>query len=191
VKHQGVLPSAAVYTSFSGVEADFSYEFTATLSFSIGPESLISIIGEQNIIGQEELNGYTDSLAAEIEGFALSRIRDTAGNEEELREILETGSSPRLEGEIRRAFPRAANLSCRVEAIRFPDFSLYTRLRDLHADYISSQRDYIARARDESSARHIDSQFRLDELGRYGDLLTRYPILLEYLKLENPGRPGP
>jgi hypothetical protein len=186
INHRGILPSAAVYTSFSGIDADFSYEFTAILSFSIGPESLIPLIEERNIMGQEELKVYTDSLAGEIEGFVLGRMRNIGEDEEELRLILETGSSPRLEGEIRGAFPLAAEISCRVEALRFPDFSLYSRLRDLCTDYISSQREYITKVRDESSARHVDFQFRMDELTRYGDLLTRYPVLLEYLKLESP-----
>jgi hypothetical protein len=191
VDHQGILPSAAVYAAFSGVDADFSYEFTAVLSFSIGPESLIPLIGERNIRGQEELVSYTGSLALEIESFVLGHIQDIAGDEKELRAILETGSSPRLEEEIRRAFPWAAGFSCRLEALRFPDFSLYSRLRDLYTDYVSSQQEYIARARDESAARHVDSQFRLDELARYGDLLTRYPVLMEYLKLEHSWGPGP
>jgi hypothetical protein len=185
LNHRGILPSAAVYTSFAGIDADFSYEFTAILSFNIGPESLIPLIGERNIMGQEELKIYTDSLAGEIESFVLGRIRNIAEDEEEFALILETGSSPRLEEEIRGAFPQTADLSCRVEAVHFPDFSLYSRLRDLYTDYISNQREYIVRARDESSARHVDFQFRIDELTRYGDLLTRYPILLEYLKLEN------
>jgi hypothetical protein len=42
----------------------------------------------------------------------------------------------------------------------------------------------VSRALDDSAEKHIDSQFRLDELARYGDLLTRYPVLLEYLKME-------
>jgi hypothetical protein len=190
VNHRGVLPSANVYASFSGIDADFSYEFAATLSFNIGPESLIPLIEERNIRGQKELDAYADSLAGEIGDFVLGRMRNIGEDEEELALILETGSSPRLEGEIRGAFPQTADVSCRVEALHFPDFSLYSRLRDLYTDYISSQREYLARARNESSARHVDFQFRVDELTRYGDLLTRYPVLLEYLKLEAPRRPG-
>jgi hypothetical protein len=191
INHRGTLPSADVYASFAGIDVDFSYEFTAILSFNIGPESLIPIIEERNIMGQDELDAYMDSLAGEIEGFVLGRMRHIGEDGEELRLILETGSSPELEAEIRQAFPRTAELSCRAEAVRFPDFSLYSRLRDLYAGYIDSQREYMARARNESSTRHVDFQFRMDELTRYGDLLSRYPVLLEYLKLESAGGSGP
>jgi hypothetical protein len=191
MNHRGTLPSAGVYTSFSGIDVDFSYEFTAILTFSIGPESLIPLIAERNIMDQAELDAYTDSLAGDIEGFVLAWIRRIGEDEKELRLILETASSPRLEEEIRQAFPLTTELSCRIETVRFPDFSLYTQLRDLYSDYVAGQREYIIRARNESSARHIDFQFRMDELAHYGDLLTRYPVLLEYLKLENSaGRAG-
>jgi hypothetical protein len=190
ISHRGTLPSAGVYASFAGIDVDFSYEFAAILSFNIGPESLIPLIEERNIIGQDEFNACADSLAEEIEGFILGRMRHIGEDGEELRLILETGASPKLEEEIRQAFPRAAGLSCRIEAVRFPDFALYSRLRDLYTDYVDSQRDYIARARSGNSARHVDVQFRIDELARYGDLLTRYPVLLEYLKLEGSTGPG-
>ncbi|MDR0401097.1 MAG: hypothetical protein LBH51_09165 [Treponema sp.] len=186
VNHRGTLPSADVYTSFSRITADFSYEFTGALSFSIDPESLIPLIREQNIAGQAELEDYGNSLAGEIGNFIIGQMRSIGEDEEELRGILETGASAKLEGEIRRAFPHITDLSYRAAAVRFPDFSLYARLRDLYNDYMDSQREYIARTQDEDSARQVDSQFRLDELARYGDLLTRYPMLLDYLKIEAP-----
>ncbi|MDR0641146.1 MAG: hypothetical protein LBG07_01660 [Treponema sp.] len=184
INHRGTLPSSAVYASFSGIEADFSYEITATLSFSIGPESLIPLIEERNITGQDELNAYTNSLAEEIGGFVLGQLQQGGGGEEELERILKTGSSPKLEEEIRRSFPQTTELSCRIQAIRFPDLALYYQLRNLYTDYITGQQEHIAKARNENSARHVDFQFRVDELSHYGDLLTKYPILLEYLKLE-------
>jgi hypothetical protein len=190
MNYRGTLPSAGVYAAFSGIDVDFSYEFAAILSFSIGPESLVPLIEKRNITGQDELNAYANSLAGEIESFVQGRIRHIGEDSGELALILETGSSPKLEEEIRQAFPQTAELSCRVEALRFPDFGLYSRLRSLYTDYIDSQREYIARIRTESSARHMGFQFRIDELSRYGDLLTRYPMLLEYLKLESSGGSG-
>jgi hypothetical protein len=190
LNHQGTLPSADVYASFSGLNVDFSYEFSGILSFNIGPESLISLIRNENIADQDGLEAYSRSLEAEIETFILGRLQRTGEDAEELRLILETGFSPRLEEELRESFPLAEDPSCRITTIRFPDFNLYSQLRGLYTDYVTSQREYITRALSENSARHVDSQFRLDELGRYGDLLTRYPILLEYLKLGGSGESG-
>ncbi|MDR3247220.1 MAG: hypothetical protein LBT39_00410 [Treponema sp.] len=184
LNHRGTLPSADVYAAFAGVKADFSYELNATLSFSIGQDALVPLIREQNILGQEELDAYAQALAREIEGFVRRRVEILGEDGETLRGILETGTSAKLEEEIRQAFPAAAGVSCHFSAIRFPDHRLYVQIRDLYTDYLTKQREYVEEALDDNAGRHIDSRFRLDELARYGELLTRYPVLLDYLKLE-------
>jgi hypothetical protein len=184
INHRGVLPSVDVYTSFAVVDADFSYEFNAVLSFALDPDSLVSLIRERDIRGQDELDAYTASLGEDIESFILRRMEYLGEDEDELRRIMETGASAALEREARTNFPSIRDFSCRISQIRFPDFRLYSRLRDLYADYLDRQRDYMTAAAYGNAERHIDSRFRLDELAAYGDLLTRYPVLLEYLKLE-------
>jgi hypothetical protein len=47
------------------------------------------------------------------------------------------------------------------------------------------QKAYATRDIQERAKNRIDSMFRFDELEQYGSLLTKYPILLEYLALEN------
>jgi hypothetical protein len=185
VNHRGTLPSADVYSSFAGISADFSYEFDAIFSFNIGPDSLIPLIRERNIQGQEELDAYTGALAGDIEQFILQQMESLGKDEEELRRILETGTSAALEGEIRSNFPYIEGISCRFPAIRFPDFLLYAHIRDLYHEYLDKQRDYMGALINDNAERHIDSRFRLDELASYGELLTRYPVLLDYLKLQS------
>jgi hypothetical protein len=183
LNRRGVLPSADIYGSFAEIKADFSYEFNAAFSFHIGGDSLIPLIREQNLLTQEDLDAYTGTLAQNIEGFIARRLESLAEDGEALRRILETGTSTTLDAEILRAFPMAEGFSCHFEALRFPDYRLYTQVRELYADYLAKQRDYLDRALDDQAAEHINSKFRLDELAQYGDLLTRFPVLLEYLKL--------
>jgi hypothetical protein len=184
ISRRGLLPSAEVYTTFAAVNADFSYEFDALLSFRIDPDSLITLVREQDIQGQEELEAYAASLAGDIESFVLARLESLGEDEEELRRLMETGTSAALEGEVLSNFPTIRDFSCRVPSIRFPDFRLYSQLRRLYTDYLDQQSEYIRAAADGGAERRIDSRFRLDELTAYGELLTRYPVLLEYLSLE-------
>ncbi|MDR2375327.1 MAG: hypothetical protein LBD96_02695 [Treponema sp.] len=183
ISHRGVLPSADVYAAFASVDVDFSYELEAVVSFSLDAGSLIPLIGEWDIQNQEELEARVVSLGEDIEGFILRRLESLEGDEGELRGILETGSAVKLEGEVLSNFPVIRDFSCRIPVIRFPDFRLYSQLRQLYTDYLDKQREYILAATDGRAERQIDSRFRLDELAAYGDLLTRYPVLLEYLKL--------
>jgi len=132
-------------------------------------------------MGQEDLDAYAGALARDIEGMVIRRMENLG--EEELRAILELGTSAALDEAIRRAFPRAEGLSFRFETVRFPDYRLYAEVRELYTGYLAKQRAYMDSALDDRAAEHINSRFRLDELAGYGDLLTRFPVLLEYLKL--------
>jgi hypothetical protein len=184
INRRGTLPSAELYTGFAAVDADFSYEFDAELSFLIDADSLIPLVRERDIRNQEELEAYAASLARDIEAFVLRRMEGLGEDGEELRRLMETGSGAGLEGEVLSNFPAIRDFSCRISEIRYPDFRLYEQLRQLYADYLGKQREYILSATDGRAERQIDSRFRLDELASYGELLTRYPALLEYLKLE-------
>jgi hypothetical protein len=184
VSQRGVLPSADVYTGFAALNVDFSYEFAATLSFHLAEDSLIPLIRDWELHDQGELEERVAALGQDLEVFVLRRLENLVNDEDELRRVMETGSSARLEADVLSNFPQIQGFSCRIRSIRFPDFRLYEQLRQLYADYLAKQREYILAAADGRAERHIDSRFRLDELSAYGELLTRYPVLLEYLKLE-------
>jgi hypothetical protein len=179
ISRRGALPSADIYGAFADVKADFSYEFNASLSFHIGGDALIPLVREQNLQGQDDLDAYAEALGRDIEALVIRRMENLG--EAELRTILETGTSAAMEEAIRRDFPMVEGLSCGFQTIRFPDYRLYDQVRELYAAYLAKQRDYVDL--DARAAERINSRFRLDELAGYGDLLTRFPVLLEYLKL--------
>jgi hypothetical protein len=180
ISRRGALPSSDIYGAFADIKADFSYEFNASLSFHIGGDALIPLVREQNLTGQDDLEAYAEALGRDIEALVIRRLESLG--EVELRTILETGTSAALEEAIHRAFPLAEGLSFRFQTIRFPDYRLYDQVRELYAAYLAKQQDYVEL--DERAAERIKSRLRLDELAGYGDLLTRFPVLLEYLKLE-------
>ena len=75
-----------------------------------------------------------------------------------------------------------------VRSAKIPDFSLYKQVRGLHDEFIAMQKeimsgDLIERARDRA-----EFYGRYGELELYGELLTRFPVLLDYLALEDNRR---
>ncbi|MDR2483623.1 MAG: hypothetical protein LBD08_08350 [Treponema sp.] len=182
---RGVLPQADSYKTFLGLDARFSYEVSASLSFSIKPEALAALVSGQGLTSQETLQDYEGKLAAALESFAEQRLRVYAEEGDTLMKLLETGSPERLLADIRHAYPDLENLFCAVRASTVPDFALYQSARSLYEEYLQRQRELLAAEVRESAGRRLESQFRFDELARYGELLTKYPILLEYLALGN------
>jgi hypothetical protein len=182
---QNSLPSGNSYAAFAGVSpADFSWEISAILGFSINPDKLVQLVSDANIGSQEELAAYQKELAEKIEGLVLRRITGSGFEAGQLENLLKTGASPELEQEIAGQFPVIQDVSLLVKSARFPDFALYSRIRQLYEDFTAQQREYVATALKGQAETRIDTQLRFGELERYGELLAKYPVLLQYLALE-------
>ena len=182
------LPSGGIYAAFAGIPGDFSWEIQATLAFTINPAALVSLASDKSIDSQEALLQYQNELAGRIESFILGRIAAGDDGDQLVEDLLQAGESAALEQELARHFPEAANISCQVRKAEVPDFALYRQVRGLYEDFVTRQRELNNAALEQETGRRMSSRFRFDDLERYGELLTKYPILLDYLQLENSRR---
>jgi hypothetical protein len=187
IRVQGSLPSGDVYASAAGLTMDFSYDIEGSLSFSLKPSALPSLLSKQNIGDQAGLEAYETELAKTIEAFAVQRLGVYAADGKSLAAIIGTGDLPALEEDILRAFPDIENLSCTIRVARLPDLALYNLARSVYEEYLERQGELLKTDISASAERHLSAQIRYDELEKYGELLTRYPVLLQYLALEGPG----
>jgi hypothetical protein len=185
---EGTLPSAGVYASFAGVDADFSWSLSGSFSFSLDGESLIPLIETRNIGNQEELNAWEDTLGDEIRGLILRYFGEIDGAG--MDGIAGAGTDPALEAEIRAAWPFIGDFSLHIREARFPDLALYRRIRDMFEDHLAGQGDFLSARQREKAESRVNLQSRFEELDKYGELLTRYPVLLRYLAIEK-GLPDP
>jgi hypothetical protein len=187
VSVSGTLPLAETYAEKTGITADFSYAIEADLSFSVKPDSLPSLALTRGVTDQAALEDYEKSLAREIDFFARERLAAYAAQDQ-----LSGGPEPygglraasaRLEGEIGRAFPDVENLSYVIHNARMPDFALYATARSLYADYLKLRKELLEGGIAERAEQSFNEQLRFAELEKYGELLTKYPVLLQYLEL--------
>jgi hypothetical protein len=192
IESSGVLPSGNVYASLADVSADFSWKISGQFSFSIKSEALPSLVVSENIGAEEDLRIYENNLAGRIEAhildFLVSYTRDS-GNMEAL---LVSGSVPGLTESVNKAFPETEGFSCLIRNTRYPDYVLYRSLRSLYENYLKERELSFRNVFPEEAESLTLSRQKLDELSRYGELLTRYPVLLQYLALEkglNPAFP--
>jgi hypothetical protein len=172
------LPSGGTYAAFAGIGGDFSWEIRAAFSFSLRPEALIPLVTADNIGTQEELDRHETAIAGQIETSILRRI-------DLLENLLQNGESPELERAIQEQFPDIGHFSLTVQSARFPDFALYRQTKELYEQYNALQKEFLYDDLREKAKSRVESFRRFDELEQYGALLTKYPILLEYLMREN------
>jgi hypothetical protein len=192
IQASGSLPSGAVYASFVGLDTDFSYEYSGSLSFMVKADHLPALMTERGVANQEDLEAFERRLAREIGFYSARCLEEYAGESSEIAEM----SMDTLREDILREYPYIENLSCGINTARRPDIVLYSSLRKIYGDYLAEQQKSPEPGGFPSAAHYMDVRFRLDELAKYGELLTKYPILLQYLALEkrengkNPGANG-
>jgi hypothetical protein len=184
IEFNSSLPSGDVYSSFAGLGTDFSWNLKAVISFSINPEELVQVVSSYNIMNQQDLDAHLHDIAQSIEVLVLRLLSSGETDTLRLERILSGRPDEEMEREIARQFPEIHDFSFVIESARFPDFILYTQVRLIYEEFLAKQREYVTSAFGRTAESHIESQLRFDELERYGELLTRYPVLLEYLLME-------
>jgi hypothetical protein len=180
------LPSGDIYASFAGM--DFSWNFKGGVSFSISPDSLVELVKKHKFTGQEDLEEYMGKIANDIEVIILRSLSSTSDGSTQLEQFLtgypETLLYIQIKEEVSNRFPEIRDFSFIIHSVKYPDFILYRQLKLMYEEFLSRQREYVSSSFARRAETHIESQMRFEELQRIGDLLTRFPILLEYIKIE-------
>ena len=186
IRSSGSLSSGQTYAALAGLEADFSWEISGELAFSIRPDHLPELAARDTVNSDADLRKAEERLAERIEAFVLQRLRSYADSEDEkkMETLSLAGSLPELDREILGAFPEIENLTCTIRSIRNPDYALYQLVKDLYREYISRQNAVLSPSIVSESEKRMNMNFRLDELAKYGELLSKYPVLLQFLALE-------
>ncbi len=181
---KGNLPSGDTYAAFSGISMDFSYQVDGTFSFLLKPETLPKLVETQAITDQASLNTYLNSLSEKISAFTVQQLQVYTEDRTALEKLLGNPVPVSLADNIQSAFPEITNFTCTINVARFPDFDLYDSAKSMYQDYLAQQREILKNQVTAAAAERIYSQQRFDELEKYGELLTKYPILIQYLAIE-------
>jgi len=177
------LPSGDSYASFAGLGADFSWELKGEITFSLDPQALVSVVSGENLLSQEELDAYLQDIAPNIELIILRVLSSAETDSRRLERILAGNADEEMEKEVKNRFPQIRDFSFVIQSSKYPDFILYRQVRLLYEEFLAKQREYVTAAFGRRAETHIESRFHFDELERYGELLTKYPVLLEYLAM--------
>jgi hypothetical protein len=191
VNFNSSLPSGDTYASFAGLtNANFSWELRGEISFRIDPDGLAPLAARNNLLGQEALDEYLQNAAKDIEIIILRTLSSAGSDSERIERIMSGNHDAEMENEIKSAFPEILDFSFVIHSAKYPDFILYRQLRLLYDEFLASQREYVTAAFGIRAENHIQTQLHFGELERYGELLTKYPILLEYMALEKNSSPN-
>ena len=187
IRSSGTLSSGQVYAALAGLNADFSWEILGEISFSLKPEYLPELSERERISDDEGLRKAVESLAVRAETLVLERLKSYVDNEsgEKLESLFFATSFPELNSEIQAKIPEIENVNCVVQLIRLPDYALYQSVKALYQEFLARQSAVLSLDIAREAERRINLRIRMEELAEYGELLSKYPILIQYLAIEN------
>jgi hypothetical protein len=189
---RGELPQAAVYSAFIPERPSFAYSISGRVSLAPSPESLPAVIRAASLRDQTGLEEWLRGQARQA-GLRAGELLGRAASAEDIVSLMDEGRDglqARILSQLRSAFPTVVIESIEIESLSLPDYRLYTQARSLYSAYLDAKAAYLDPVIKELAENAARDEYELDSLERYGELLTRYPVLIDYLAIKRGLRPG-
>ena len=190
LKISGMLPSGEVYAKALGDSSDFSFNIEFSISIRIRFELLIYLV-EQDKLTPDNLDQWYNEKMSSLTSQILENIYNLKG-----KEIILLATPHILES----YFIEILSLNFRdielihitpILPIKIPDIDHYLLAKEYYNDILQEKKQFdIEKYAKEATLLNENWPLSRDELIQfkkyeaYGELLSKYPILLKYLYIE-------
>jgi regulator of protease activity HflC (stomatin/prohibitin superfamily) len=131
------------------------------------------------------LTAFYGQLETEIQDAAADSILSAIEADEATPTV--TAMHSRIERYVDERLPEEVTgirlVSVRPTEIDLPDMELYRTAQQLMTEVLQSRADALAEAARERADEQVESDSELEMLERYGEILERYPVLLDYFRV--------
>lgn len=179
VEAKGSLPSAGVYASAIEGSVDFSYRVDADVSFRIRPSHLPEVA--QQDVEPDELDDWYEGLEGPVREALISVLMDAAS--EAPGAPSRAGLSEAATSRLQSRFAELEFVSVSPRSMDFPDYELYARAKALYLSALEAQEAGVAEAEEQAAFTLTQQRSRIELLREYGQVLSEYPVLLDYFTM--------
>lgn len=186
---RGSLPAATTYAALLETSGAFSFAVTVGVSYQIDPERLPQLAKDDGLRA-EGLSAYYSQVEAEIQQVVSESVTGTLVST--LPPLSASGAiRENLEEVLGRRFDALRILSVSVTRLDLPDLDLYEETKSRYTEVLDARTEALKAAALDQANVQAELDAGLERLERYGEILERYPILLDYFTLsqDNPGGP--
>ncbi len=188
---EGTLPSADLYGAMLEGKPDFSWSFSVTATARLSPDALPGLVKAQTARDQASLREYLDRRIAQATGDGSRRIvaafladparyRTLANDRSALATLfLSTVNGDSGDG--------IEFIGAEVTNTRFPDFALYTLASETYASYQERKTETMAAVAKAQANASVADYLEIERFQALGEVLTKYPILIDYLAVTGEG----
>lgn len=184
VESDSLLPSAQLYAEYVDGPADFRQRFSLRISYRADAAALQRAVPQG--LRPEQLEDWYSRRDDQLETQAI-RIATLALEDA----TAEAGGSPltadrlseTLMGRLQERNPELEFLSVVVDTLEIPDLLLYREARETYLAVQDARREALVSAAQDLAATRAASDQRIENLQRYGEVLSSFPVLLDYLEI--------
>ena len=180
------LPSASHYAQYLDGTPEFTYTLNLKAEWIVDPDKL-PVLAQSRGILPDDMPGLIASLEHEvsntIEHKLLQCIQDETDRLDDTPSTFIYNLSSGLADEVSDAMENVKIRAVTLVQFDFPDLQLYQAGRNLYAEMIESRRNAIQQANAASIYEELITEKQMEALKTYGQIITEYPLLLEYFTL--------
>ena len=178
------LPSGELYASEMAGSPDFSFSVKYAATYKIKEDSLYSM-ATSGALGESGLDQFYASVKDQIQNSAASLLGEEMSKAMEGSTFSQKALEEAVRGRISSQMADVDIISFETVEARFPDVELYKAAKAKYMENMEKKQEIAAQQEKETTDFNTKIDQRIELLKKYGELLTQYPILIEYFKTKN------
>lgn len=178
------LPSGELYASEMNGSPDFSFAVKYAITYKIKEDSLYGM-ATSGALGDGGLETFYADVKDKIQNAAASLLG------EEMSKAIDGGTFSQktledgVKARIQQQLADVEILSFDTVEAKYPDIELYKAAKARYMENMEKKQEIAAQQEKEKEDFNTRIDQRIELLKKYGELLTQYPILIEYFKSKN------
>jgi hypothetical protein len=184
VRADGTLPSGDAIEMLLESANAFDYDVRIAVTWRVRTDRLPSLARDSGLL-PDGLETFATTIEARLERIATEATLELIESNSE--RIALTSAYADITDFVRsrldRELPEIEILAVNPTRIELPDLDLYVRAREIVQEILDARADALIAAADRIAETQAESDRELLLLERYGEILDRYPVLLEYFRV--------
>lgn len=189
----GTLPSGGLYSGMLEGNPDFSWDIRVDVTARVKSDLLPELVERLNVRDQTSLDQWTrDRVAALADGAGKAAIGEAVASALASPASTPASSLESIGDDVARRISFVSSelevLSVSVTSSRTPDVAMYRLASDAYASYQKRRSELLSKTAVEESDNSVAEYLQIERFSKWGELLTKYPILIEYLAVTSSDR---
>lgn len=182
LESQGELPSGNIYLAHAGLEGNFDYHLTLDVQYRLQEDHYIEQV-EKGLLTPDNMDAFFVRTDNQIMDHAVQFLQNPDLLAEEMSRI--PGLINLQEEDFIAAFPYLEFALIQIRFSKLPDMALYTSLRQDYLHFLHEKNNQLTSLTVTQMTRDMQVEEKMEILREYGELITEYPLLLEFFSMDN------